>query len=93
MAYDIDSMVTTDDDFLPVDNLRIYTCNPRILSQKLLLSPVIPSGAQRNRGISRLRGARFLDSTALRFVPPRPARGRLLEMTGGLARWQGRHPE
>jgi predicted nucleic acid-binding protein len=30
----IDSMVTTDDDFLPVDDLRIYTCNPRILSQK-----------------------------------------------------------
>jgi hypothetical protein len=30
-----------------------------------------------------LAGARFLDSTALRFVP--------LEMTGGLARWQGRH--
>jgi len=53
--------------------------------KSLLLSPVIPSGAQRNRGISRLRRARFLDSTALRFVP--------LEMTGGLARWQGRHPE
>jgi len=28
-----------------------------------------------------LAGARFLDSTALRFVPPRLARGRLLEMT------------
>jgi len=33
-AYGVDSMVTTDDDFLPVDDLRIYTCNPRILSQK-----------------------------------------------------------
>jgi hypothetical protein len=32
-----------------------------------------------------LQGARFLDFTALRFVP--------LEMTGGLARWQGRHSE
>lgn len=29
----VDSIVTTDDDFLPVDGLRIYTCNPRILSQ------------------------------------------------------------
>jgi len=26
-------IVTTDDDFLPVDGLHIYTCNPRILSQ------------------------------------------------------------
>lgn len=31
--YGVDSMVTTDDDFLPVDGLHIYTCNPRILSQ------------------------------------------------------------
>lgn len=30
----VDSMVTTDDDFLPVDELRIYTCNPRILSRR-----------------------------------------------------------
>ena len=30
----VDSIVTTDDDFLPVDELRIYTCNPRILSQR-----------------------------------------------------------
>jgi len=32
--HGMDSMVTTDDDFLPVDELRIYTCNPRILSQR-----------------------------------------------------------
>jgi predicted nucleic acid-binding protein len=32
--HGVDSMVTTDDDFLPVDELRIYTCNPRILSQR-----------------------------------------------------------
>lgn len=31
--YGVDSIVTTDDDFLSVDGLRIYTCNPRILSQ------------------------------------------------------------
>lgn len=31
--YGVDSLVTTDADFLPVDELRIYTCNPRILSQ------------------------------------------------------------
>lgn len=31
--YGVDGIVTTDDDFLPVDELRIYTCNPRILSQ------------------------------------------------------------
>ncbi len=30
--YGVNSLVTTDDDFLPVDELRIYTCNPRILS-------------------------------------------------------------
>ena len=29
-----DAIVTTDDDFLPVDGLRIFTCNPRILSQR-----------------------------------------------------------
>jgi predicted nucleic acid-binding protein len=28
----VDSIATTDSDFLPVDELRIYTCNPRILS-------------------------------------------------------------
>lgn len=33
-CYDfVDNIVTTDDDFLPVEGLRIYTCNPRILSQ------------------------------------------------------------
>jgi predicted nucleic acid-binding protein len=32
--YGIDSMVTTDDDFLSVGELRIYTCNPRILSRR-----------------------------------------------------------
>lgn len=31
--YGVDNIVTTDDDFLPVEGLRIYTCNPRILSQ------------------------------------------------------------
>jgi predicted nucleic acid-binding protein len=31
--YGVDSIATTDDDFLPVDGLCIYTCNPRILSQ------------------------------------------------------------
>jgi predicted nucleic acid-binding protein len=29
-----DAIVTTDDDFLPVDGLHIFTCNPRILSQR-----------------------------------------------------------
>jgi hypothetical protein len=29
-----DAIVTTDNDFLPVDGLRIFTCNPRILSQR-----------------------------------------------------------
>ncbi len=29
----VDSIVTTDADFMPVDGLRIYTCNPEILSQ------------------------------------------------------------
>lgn len=28
------AIVTTDDDFLPVDDLNIFTCNPRILSQR-----------------------------------------------------------
>ena len=32
VRYQVDSMVTTDDDFLPVDKLHIYTCNSRILS-------------------------------------------------------------
>ena len=34
--YGIHDIVTTDDDFFSVDNLRLYTCNPRILvhSQK-----------------------------------------------------------
>jgi predicted nucleic acid-binding protein len=32
--YGIDGIVTTDDDFLSVDELRIYTCNPRILSRR-----------------------------------------------------------
>jgi predicted nucleic acid-binding protein len=31
--YGVDNIVTTDDDFLPVDELRIYTCAPRILAQ------------------------------------------------------------
>jgi len=31
--YGVDSMVTTDADFLPIDGLRIYTCNPKILSR------------------------------------------------------------
>ena len=31
--YDVDHMVTIDADFLSVDGLRIYTCNPKILSQ------------------------------------------------------------
>ena len=30
----IDGMVTTDDDFVPVDGLCLFTCNPRILSQQ-----------------------------------------------------------
>jgi predicted nucleic acid-binding protein len=30
----IDSIVTTDDDFVPVDGLCLFTCNPRILSQR-----------------------------------------------------------
>jgi predicted nucleic acid-binding protein len=30
--HGVDSMVTTDADFLPVDRLHIYTCNPTILS-------------------------------------------------------------
>jgi len=30
--YDVDSIATTDGDFLPVDELRIYNCNPHILS-------------------------------------------------------------
>jgi len=29
----IDSMVTTDDDFVPVDGLCLFTCNPQILPQ------------------------------------------------------------
>jgi predicted nucleic acid-binding protein len=32
--YGVDSIATTDDDFLPVDGLHIYTCNPRILSRR-----------------------------------------------------------
>ena len=32
--YGVDAIVTTDDDFLPVDGLRIYTCNPRVLSPR-----------------------------------------------------------
>ena len=30
----IDSIVTTDDDYLPVDGLALFTSNPRILSQR-----------------------------------------------------------
>ena len=30
----IHSIVSTDDDFLPVDELGLFTCNPRILSQR-----------------------------------------------------------
>ena len=30
----IDSIVTTDDDYLPVDGLTLFTSNPRILSQR-----------------------------------------------------------
>ena len=29
-----DAIVTTDGDFLAVDGLRIFTCNPRLLSQR-----------------------------------------------------------
>lgn len=29
-----DAIVTTDDDFLAVDGLRLFTCNPRLLSQR-----------------------------------------------------------
>ena len=31
--YGIDDIVTTDSDFFPVDNLRLYTCNPKVLSR------------------------------------------------------------
>ena len=29
-----DAIVTTDDDFAAVDGLRLFTCNPRLLSQR-----------------------------------------------------------
>jgi hypothetical protein len=32
--HDVDSMVTTDEDFLPVDELRIFTCNPSLLARR-----------------------------------------------------------
>ncbi len=32
--YAIDSLVTTDEDFLPVDKLRIFTCNPSLLARR-----------------------------------------------------------
>ncbi|MBC7227987.1 MAG: type II toxin-antitoxin system VapC family toxin [Thermoflexales bacterium] len=32
--YNIDSIVTTDEDFWPVDTLRIFTCNPRLLARR-----------------------------------------------------------
>ncbi len=32
-SLQVNSIVTTDADFLPVDDLNIYTCNPRILTQ------------------------------------------------------------
>jgi predicted nucleic acid-binding protein len=31
--HGVDCVVTSDADFLPVDDLRIYTCNPRILAR------------------------------------------------------------
>jgi predicted nucleic acid-binding protein len=31
----VSSMVSTDDDFVPVDELRLFTCNPRILARRL----------------------------------------------------------
>ncbi len=31
--YGINDIVTTDGDFFPVDNLRLYTCNPKVLSR------------------------------------------------------------
>jgi len=31
--YGADGIVTTDDDFLVVNGLHIYTCNPRILAK------------------------------------------------------------
>ena len=33
VRYGIDAIVTTDDDFAQVDNLNLFTCNPRILAQ------------------------------------------------------------
>lgn len=32
--YGVDAIVTTDDDFVPVDDLELFTCNPRILAQR-----------------------------------------------------------
>jgi predicted nucleic acid-binding protein len=32
--HDVDSIVTTDEDFLPVDELRIFTCNPSLLARR-----------------------------------------------------------
>lgn len=32
--HGIDAIVTMDGDFLPVDGLRIFTCNPRLLAQR-----------------------------------------------------------
>jgi predicted nucleic acid-binding protein len=31
--YGIDAIVTTDDDFVRIDDLNLFTCNPRILAQ------------------------------------------------------------
>jgi len=33
-AHGIDAIVTTDDDFVQVDDLTLFTCNPRILAQR-----------------------------------------------------------
>jgi len=32
--HGVDCIVTTDGDFLPVDGLRIFTCNPRLLARR-----------------------------------------------------------
>lgn len=32
--YGVDALVTTDDDYVMVDDLKLFTCNPRILTQR-----------------------------------------------------------
>ena len=34
IPYNIDDIVITDDDFVAIPDLRLYTCNPKILAQK-----------------------------------------------------------